>query len=79
MYSSKAVYLLKQKQLSKSTPFTKAKLLSYMKLMDVPLGLLINFHVEKLTDGVSRMMLPGANGKQRSKQEGTEVTEKEEE
>jgi hypothetical protein len=25
------------------------------------LGLLINFHALKLTDGVSRLMLPGAN------------------
>jgi len=42
-------------------PIHKAKLLSYMKLMDVPLGLLINFHVQKLTDGVSRMILHGAD------------------
>ena len=42
-------------------PIHKAKLLSYMKLLDLPLGLLINFHEMKLTDGVSRMMLPGAN------------------
>jgi GxxExxY protein len=41
-------------------PIHKAMLLSYMKLMDIPLGLLINFHVEKLTDGVSRLILPGA-------------------
>lgn len=41
-------------------PVHKAQLLSYMKLLDVPLGLLINFHVEKLTDGVSRLILPGA-------------------
>jgi GxxExxY protein len=39
----------------------KAQLLSYMKLLDVPLGLLINFNVMKLTDGVSRLILPGAN------------------
>ena len=39
----------------------KAQLLSYMKLMDVPLGLLINFHESKLTNGVHRLMLPGAN------------------
>ena len=32
-----------------------------MKLLDIPLGLLINFNVEKLTDGVSRLILPGAN------------------
>jgi P2-related tail formation protein len=32
-----------------------------MKLLDVPLGLLINFHEMKVTDGVSRLILPGAN------------------
>jgi GxxExxY protein len=39
----------------------KAQLLSYMKLLDIPLGLLINFNVERLTEGVSRLILPGAN------------------
>jgi GxxExxY protein len=39
----------------------KAQLLSYMKLLDIPLGLIINFHSAKLTDGVSRLILPGAN------------------
>lgn len=38
----------------------KAQLLSYMKLLDVPVGLLINFNVTKLTDGVSRLILTGA-------------------
>ena len=42
-------------------PIHKAQLLSYMKLLDVPLGLLINFNVLKLTDGVSRLILPRAN------------------
>ncbi|GDY10700.1 hypothetical protein LBMAG52_41880 [Planctomycetia bacterium] len=42
-------------------PIHKAQLLSYMKLLDIPLGLLINFNVMKLTDGVSRLILPGAN------------------
>jgi GxxExxY protein len=42
-------------------PIHKAQLLSYMKLLDVPLGLLINFNSLKLTDGVSRLILPGAN------------------
>jgi GxxExxY protein len=42
-------------------PIHKAQLLSYMKLLDVPVGLLINFNVPKLTDGVSRLILPGAN------------------
>jgi len=39
----------------------KAQLLSYMKLLDVPLGLLINFFEERVTDGVSRMVLRDAN------------------
>jgi GxxExxY protein len=42
-------------------PIHKAQLLSYMKLLDIPLGLIINFHAEKLTEGVSRHILPGAN------------------
>ena len=39
----------------------QAQLLSYMKLLNVPLGLLINFHEMKVTDGVVRLILPGAN------------------
>jgi GxxExxY protein len=42
-------------------PIHKAQLLSYMKLMDIPLGLIINFHEMKLIDGIVRMILPGAN------------------
>jgi len=42
-------------------PVHKAQLLSYMKLMDVPIGLLINFHVNYLKEGVSRMVLRRAN------------------
>jgi hypothetical protein len=32
-----------------------------MKLLDVPIGLLINFHEIKLVDGIHRLMLPDAN------------------
>jgi GxxExxY protein len=42
-------------------PFSRAQLFSYMKLLDVPLGLLINFHEPVLKNGICRMMLPGAN------------------
>jgi len=42
-------------------PVHKAQLLSYMKLLDVPVGLLINFNVTKLTTGVSRLVLRDAN------------------
>ena len=49
------------KAVEKVLPIHKAQLLSYMKLLDVPLGLIINFHSLKLTEGVSRLILPGAN------------------
>lgn len=39
----------------------KAALLSYMKLLAVPLGLLMNFHEVRLVDGVSRMILRDAS------------------
>ena len=42
-------------------PIHQAQLLSYMKLLDVPIGLIINFHEVKLADGLVRMILPGAN------------------
>ena len=53
--------LVETKAVEKVNPIHKAQLLSYMKLLDIPLGLLINFNVEKLTDGVSRLILPKAN------------------
>jgi GxxExxY protein len=53
--------LVEAKALQNMLPIHKAQLLSYMKLMDVPLGLLINFYEAKLTSGVHRLMLPGAN------------------
>jgi GxxExxY protein len=53
--------LVETKSVAKVLPIHQAQLLSYMKLLDVPVGLLINFNVPRLTAGVSRMMLPGAN------------------
>ena len=53
--------LVEAKAMEKILPIHKAQLLSYMKLLDVPLGLLINFHEKKVTEGVSRLILPGAN------------------
>ena len=53
--------LVELKAVEHVLPIHKAQLLSYMKLLNVPLGLLINFNVTKLTDGVSRMILPGAD------------------
>src|SRR5881398_2345863 len=51
--------LVEVKAVEKILPIHKAQLLSYMKLLNVPLGLLINFHEMKLTDGVHRLILPG--------------------
>ena len=42
-------------------PSSKAQLFSYMKLLDIPIGLLINFHEPVLKNGIFRMILPGAN------------------
>jgi GxxExxY protein len=49
------------KSVERVLPIHKAQLLSYMKLLNVPVGLLINFNVHRLVDGVSRMILPDAN------------------
>jgi len=53
--------LVEVKAAEKIHPIHNAQLLSYMKLLDEPLGLIINFHEQTLTDGVSRLMLPGSN------------------
>lgn len=53
--------LVEGKSVEHILPIHKAQLLSYMKLLNVPLGLLINFNVSKLTEGVSRLILPGAD------------------
>src|SRR6202008_498554 len=51
------------KAVERILPIYKAQLLSYMKLLNVPIGLLINFHEVKVTDGISRLILPGANNR----------------
>ena len=53
--------LVELKAIHDVLPIHKAQLLSYMKLLNVPLGLLFNFHEVKLVDGISRLILPGAN------------------
>ena len=44
--------LLELKCVREILPIHKAQLLSYMRLLDVPLGLIINFHEMKLVDGL---------------------------
>jgi GxxExxY protein len=53
--------LVEVKAVEAVLPIHQAQLLSYMKLLDIPLGLIINFNSPKLTDGISRLILPGAN------------------
>ena len=38
-------------------PLHDAQLLTYMRLAEIPLGLLINFNVVRLTDGIKRLIM----------------------
>jgi GxxExxY protein len=67
--------LVEIKAVTQVLPIHKAQLLSYMKLLDIPIGLLINFHELKLTSGVHRFILAGANNVGEIEQELTEETE----
>lgn len=53
--------ILELKAVDKILPIHKAQLLSYMKLMNAPIGLLMNFHEMRLVDGVHRLILQGAD------------------
>lgn len=53
--------LVENKCVERVLPVHQAQLLSYMKLLNVPLGLLINYHETVLKNGIHRMLLPGAN------------------
>lgn len=53
--------LIEVKAVQEIKPIHKAQLLSYMKLLDIPLGLLLNFHELKLVDGLTRLILPGSD------------------
>jgi len=53
--------LVEAKAVEKVLPIHKAQLLSYMKLLNVAVGLLINFYEMKVTDGIHRLILSGAN------------------
>ena len=51
------VLILEFKVVEEVLPIHKAQLLSYMKLLKKPLGLLINFHEMVLKDGITRLTL----------------------
>src|SRR5436190_1691146 len=54
-------------------PSSKAQLFSYMKLLNIPIGLLINFHEPVLKNGVCRMILPGANRAEPSEEDNVSL------
>lgn len=53
--------LVELKAVEKVLPIHRAQLMSYMKLLNVPVGLIFNFHEVVLKDGIERFFLPGAN------------------
>ncbi|MEN9841497.1 MAG: hypothetical protein RL376_1297 [Verrucomicrobiota bacterium] len=53
--------LLELKSVERVLPIHKAQLLSYMKILNVPVGLILNFHEPVLKTGIHRLILPGAN------------------
>ena len=60
--------LLELKAVEALHPFSKAQLFSYMKVLDVPVGLLINFHEPVLKNSILPADLAGgkSNGRKRS-------------
>lgn len=49
--------IVELKAIDKMAPIFEAQLLSYLKMADKRLGLLINFNTEKLKDGIKRIIL----------------------
>ena len=49
--------IVELKSVEKHLPIHEAQLLTYMKLARVPTGLLINFNVKLLKDGIQRFVL----------------------
>ena len=50
--------IVELKSVSQLANIHQAQLLTYLKLTGYPVGLLINFNVERLVDGVKRMINP---------------------
>lgn len=65
--------LIEAKAVAKILPIHKAQLLSYMKLLNVPIGLLINFNEMKVIDGVHRLILPGADKDESDSSEDNDI------
>lgn len=48
--------IVELKAVDRIMPIHEAQLLSYMRLSGIPLGLLVNFHVNLLKDGIKRLV-----------------------
>jgi GxxExxY protein len=48
--------IVELKAVEKMNPIFEAQLLSYLKLSNLEVGLLINFHVPRLKDGLKRIV-----------------------
>jgi GxxExxY protein len=57
------VVVVELKSVASLLPVYQAQLLTYMGLSDCPAGLLINFNVPRLMDGVKRLINPRASGR----------------
>jgi len=53
--------IVELKAVKELLPIHEAQLLSYMKLLDAPVGLLMNFHELLLKDGIRRLTLKNAD------------------
>jgi len=53
--------LVEVKAVQEIHPVHKAQALSYMRLLDFPVGLILNFHELRLQDGLHRLILAGAS------------------
>lgn len=53
--------LIEGKCVERILPVHKAQLMSYMKLLDIPIGLLVNYKSIVLKNDIHRLILPGAN------------------
>jgi GxxExxY protein len=68
--------ILELKSIEAFSPVHEAIMLTYLRLSGRSIGLLINFNVPVLKDGVRRFMMPKESGKGPFNTEFTEVTEK---
>lgn len=53
--------IVENKVVEKILPVHRAQLLSYMRLLNAPIGLIFNFHEPILKSGIARVILNGAD------------------